>query len=158
MHGFNLVLGSILAFPWAQRLLVSAQRLVTFFRASHMPLALLRQAAQRFGITRGLHSSNKTRFTSKHECISSVVANHPAFQYVLTHHRVNISNEDVIDIIKDTSFWGGLSMLNKLLTPLTEVIVGVQSNHSTLADICRCEAGCGCMGSSGRRRGCRFLA
>lgn len=75
MHGFNLVLGSILAFPWAQQLVVSAQRVVTYFRASHQPLALLRNAADRFGIKKALHNANKTRFTSKDECIKSVLAN-----------------------------------------------------------------------------------
>ena len=60
MHGFNLVLGSVLSFPWAQRLVVSAQRVVTYFKASHMPLALLRDAAERNNINTGLRSANKT--------------------------------------------------------------------------------------------------
>ena len=62
MHGFNLVLGSILAYPWAQELLVQAQRVVTYFRASHRPLELVRQAAAQFQISKGLHSANTTRF------------------------------------------------------------------------------------------------
>jgi hypothetical protein len=49
MHAFALLLGSILALPWAKELVTNAQRVVTFFRASHQPLALLRPAADELG-------------------------------------------------------------------------------------------------------------
>lgn len=137
MHGFNLVLGSILSFPWAQQLVVSAQRVVTYFRASHQPLALLRDAADRFGIKKALHSANKTRFTSKDECIKSVLANQPAFAYVLQHHRQAIKNPDVVKLIEDPTFWADLAKLQKVVAPLSKVIMAVQANDSTLADTCR---------------------
>lgn len=138
MHGFNLVLGSILAHPWAQQLLVQAQRVVTYFRASHLPLQLLRTAATNFNISRGLHSSNTTRFTSKHECTSSVATLQPAFQFVLNNEADAIKNKDVVDILGDPCFWADLPKLNKLQEPLTKVITLVQSNRTTLADVCRC--------------------
>jgi hypothetical protein len=137
MHGFNLVLGSLLAFPWAQELLVSAQRVVTYFRASHQPLALLRSAAERLAIERGLHSANKTRFTSKHECVESVLRHQPAFSLVLNQQRTAINNSDVLAVIDDVSFWADLTKLNKVMLPLTKVIMAVQGNDSTLADVCR---------------------
>ena len=138
MHAFNLVLGSLLAFPWAQELLLSAQRVVTYFRASHQPLALLRSAAERLDIKRGLHSANKTRFTSKHECVESVLRHQPAFGLVLNQHPAAISNPEVVTIIGNLGFWADLAKLNKLMLPLTKVIMAVQSNKSTLADVCRC--------------------
>jgi hypothetical protein len=138
MHGFNLVLGSVLSFPWAQRLVVSAQRVVTYFKASHMPLALLRDAAERNNINTGLRSANKTRFTSKHDCIKSVLTNQPAFTILLQQHRNAITNADVVDILEDHTFWADLSQLDKVLAPLSKVIMAVQANRSMLADVCRC--------------------
>ena len=142
MHGFNLVLGSILAYPWAQELLVQAQRVVTYFRASHRPLELVRQAAAQFQISKGLHSANTTRFTSKHECTDSVATLQPAFQYVVSTEADAIKNADVLDILRDPSFWADLPKLNKLQEPLTKVIKLVQSNRTTLADVCRCVMCC----------------
>jgi hypothetical protein len=137
MHAFNLVLGSVLSFRWAQELLVSAQRVVTYFRASHQPLALLRAAAERFNIKRALHSANKTRFTSKHECVQSVLQNQPAFTLVLQENRTAINNSDVVTIISDPVFWADLGKLNKVMLPFTKVIMAVQGNDSTLGDVCR---------------------
>lgn len=137
MHGFNLVLGSIMAFGWAERLVVGAQRLVTHFRASHRALALLRQAAAQFNIKQGLHSANKTRFTSKYLCTRSVEAHTAAFSFILTNHPDAITNPDVMTILEDVSFWRELPKLNKLLAPLDKVITAVQSNKTTLADVCR---------------------
>ncbi len=73
MHGFGLVMGSMLAHPWAKKLVVAAQKLVTFFRASSRPMALLRQEAALQGIFTTLSSSNKTRMTSVQICINSVL-------------------------------------------------------------------------------------
>jgi hypothetical protein len=90
MHGFSLVLKSVLAHPWAKDLLMRAQQVVTYFRASHAPLAALRAAAEELGITQGLQSSNTTRMTSGYGCTSSVQRNAPAFTRMQSSTDVEI--------------------------------------------------------------------
>jgi hypothetical protein len=46
MHGFSLTLGSTISHPYATEIISSACEVVTFFRASHKPYALLKEAAQ----------------------------------------------------------------------------------------------------------------
>lgn len=48
MHAFSLLIGSVLGHSWAQTMVSKAQRLVTYFRASHQPLAALQQAQRIF--------------------------------------------------------------------------------------------------------------
>jgi hypothetical protein len=62
----------------------------------------------------------------------------PAFQFVLNNEADAIRNEDVLGILGDPTFWADLPKLNKLQEPLTKVITLVQSNRTTLADVCRC--------------------
>lgn len=64
MHGFGLVIGSILGHKWARAVVKQAQRLVTFFRASHKAIKFLRLAAIAREITKLLRTANATRFTS----------------------------------------------------------------------------------------------
>eukprot|EP00775_Hariotina_reticulata_P003312 gene3312-3588_t len=139
MHGFNLVLGSILSHPWAQEVITKSQSIVTYFRASHQPLAFLRAAAKQCGVKQELQSSNKTRFTSKHMCTSSVQANAPAFNVLLgdATQAAAIRNPDVLAVLEDNTYWNDLKKLNRLQEPLTQVIMAVQRGNATMADVCR---------------------
>lgn len=139
MHGFSLVLKSVLAYPWAKDLLVRAQQVVTYFRASHAPLAALRAAAKQLEITKSLQSSNTTRMTSSYGCTSSVEAHQPAFSLMRrSSSDVQITNLDVVDTLDDAAFWPSLSNLNKVLAPISRVIMVVQGDATTLADVSRC--------------------
>jgi hypothetical protein len=137
MHGFNLVLGSVLAYSWSKNLVVRAQQVVTYFRASHAPLAALRKAAEELHITQGLQSSNTTRFTSNYACTSSVQGHAPAFTLVKQRGSVVITNQDVAATLEDAAFWADLAKLNKVLKPISRVVMVVQGDSTTLADICR---------------------
>lgn len=138
MHGFNLVLGSVLAYSWSKNLVVRAQQVVTYFRASHAPLAALRKAAEELQITQGLQSSNTTRFTSNYACTSSVQGHAPAFTLVKQRGSVVITNQDVAATLEDAAFWADLAKLNKVLKPISRVVMVVQGDSTTMADICRC--------------------
>ena len=139
MHGFSLVLKSVLAYPWAKDLLVRAQQVVTYFRASHAPLAALRAAAKQLEITKSLQSSNTTRMTSSYGCTSSVQEHQPAFTLMRSSSSdVQITNLDVVDTLDDAAFWASLSNLNKVLAPISRVIMVVQGDATTLADVSRC--------------------
>jgi hypothetical protein len=132
------VLKSFLTHPWAKGLLIRAQQVVTYFRASHAPLAALRAAAEALGITHGLQSSNTTRMTSGYSCTSSVQRNAPAFTRMQSSSDVEITNSDVEQTLGDAAFWADLAKLNKMLAPICRVIMVVQGDSTTLADVSRC--------------------
>eukprot|EP00898_Chlorokybus_atmophyticus_P007964 jgi/Chlat1/8169/Chrsp76S07652 len=123
--------------------------IVTYFRTSHRPLALLKNAAKAHGINTTLYSSNKTRFTSVHRCHTSHVGSacrrclesvqHLEGPLRLVHrqHRDAMRNNTVVAIIDDHSFWEGLASLCELLQPFSKVIMAVQAADATLADITR---------------------
>ncbi|KAL0019152.1 hypothetical protein WJX77_011765 [Trebouxia sp. C0004] len=86
MHAFSTCMGSLLGHQWAQRLIKRVQDLITSIRASHRPKALLEEIARRMGISRMLITSNKTRFTSVHASIESVLRLQPALQELARQH------------------------------------------------------------------------
>eukprot|EP00898_Chlorokybus_atmophyticus_P001775 jgi/Chlat1/2599/Chrsp178S02496 len=122
VHSFFLVMGSCMSHHWAKRLITNAQEVVTYFKAAHKPLALLKMAAKADGIIGTLYSSNKTRFTS-----------------VCRVHAGDIKNGVVMDIVRDVDreFWDGLGAIDKLLQPFTKVIMAAQCARTTLADVTR---------------------
>lgn len=72
MHGFALLVGSILSHAWASGLVARCQRIVTFFRHSNRMRELLSVKAKALQINSGLVSSNTTRFTSVQLMLQSV--------------------------------------------------------------------------------------
>ncbi len=83
MHGFALVIGSLLAHSWAASIIKRAQVLVRYFRNSHQQHAKLQQLAEQQGITIGLQRANTTRFTSAYLCLDSVRKYEPVFRALL---------------------------------------------------------------------------
>ena len=63
------------------------QSVVTFFRASHKPLALLKEPAASRGIKRMLVTSNKTRFTSVHAMLESVLRLKDSLLWMVKDHK-----------------------------------------------------------------------
>jgi hypothetical protein len=140
MHAFALLLGSVMAHDWAKHLLSKAQRIVSYFNASHKPLALFREALQQQpGQKVGLQSSNSTRLTSVHLCESSVLRNQGTFSSMLAKPagREAVSNGDVLRLLEDLHFFGDLRMLDAVLQPIAWVIMAVQRRDTTLADVTR---------------------
>jgi len=43
----------------------------------------------------------------------------------------------VSEALNDRAFWGGLELLNALLEPVSAVIMAVQADDATLADVTR---------------------
>ncbi len=76
MHGFNLAMKDIVAYPAAKEAASSLQRIVAWFRNSHQAGALLRAERKRDGLQpRALVKANRTRFTSLLDAISSLLDN-----------------------------------------------------------------------------------
>ena len=122
--------------PHATQLVTKAQKLVTFFRASHQPLAHLNKVAAALGIKRSLITSNKTRFTSVHACLESVVRLQSALTEVARQHK-DLLSAAVLSIIDDLMFFAKLKQICQLLEPFTLVITAVQAARTTLADVMR---------------------
>jgi hypothetical protein len=142
MHAFALVMLSIMAHIWAKSLIVVAQRIVTYFRASHKPMATLQRIAASRRIRTTLVSSNKTRLTSVHLCIQSLIQLQPAFSEYLELAKTDSSlmpatQQELQEALSDFDWWAKLQKLNKLLQPFSEVIMAIQSQQSTLADVSR---------------------
>lgn len=141
MHGFALIIGNITSHPWAREVVVKATRLITFMRASHQPLARLREHAAQVNIKTGLRQPNKTRFTSLCLALEALLALQPAFLVFRSQpdsfNTISAKGADVKDIIRDNGFWDQAELLLKVLQPLSQVIMAVQSTTTILADITR---------------------
>lgn len=142
MHAFALVLVSIMAHTWAKSLVSMAQRVVTYFRASHKPLATLQRIAASRKIRTTLVSSNKTRLTSMHLCIQSLIQLQPAFSEYLEQAKTDATlmpaaQQELKDALSDFAWWANLQRLEKVMKPFSEVIMAIQSYQATLADVSR---------------------
>lgn len=137
MHAFSTCMGSTFGHPWVKRLLKRGQKLITFINASHRPHALLKQTAAALGIKRLLVTSNKTCFTSVHASIESIVRLQPALEKIVRQHPGMMPGE-VEGIITDEVMFLHMQQVCKLLEPFTLVIMAVQSDECTLADVQRC--------------------
>jgi len=137
MHAFALVMAAVLAHPHFRSRVAEAQRIVTYFRASHQPLAMLNDAIRSQGINGGgLQSSNKTRFTSVHLMLASINRVEGPLRSVLSQPDI-IKPGPVRESLGSTTFWREIDIMCKLLQPFTQVIMAIQSRDATLADVTR---------------------
>ena len=136
MHAFNLVMTSFVGHSWALAIIKRSQRLVTFMRASHRPWGLVLQQAAALGIKKVLSSANSTRFTSTLTRLESILALEPALRLVVSKGDHGIA-ADVVDILTDPAYWREVELLCALLRPVAQVVMGIQSDQSTLADCTR---------------------
>lgn len=97
------------------------------------PKALLEKIAKRMGIKRMLITSNKTRFTSVHASIESVLRLQPALQEVLREEPGCLTDK-LVKYISDDMFFIMIKQLCKILEPFTLVIQAAQAACATLAD------------------------
>lgn len=95
MHAFSLLIGSILGHAWSCAVVAKAQKVVSYFRASHRPLALLTKEALHLQINATPVTSNTTRFTSVHLCLESLRKLEAAFNAVLEKEKSCIANKEV---------------------------------------------------------------
>ena len=135
MHGFHLVMGSIFPDSWAARLVSQAQRIVTFFRSSHIPLSKLYQEAHRIGITTLLVTPNKTRCTSVADMLASILKFKLPLQSVANGSVVKDSK--VRRLVHNDRFWMDGKSISSILEPFSLVVVAIQAKDSLLADVFR---------------------
>jgi hypothetical protein len=91
MHAFGSILEAIAKHSSAKAVIKKAPEIVTFFRASHIPGELIRNAEAHFGDIRkhmsGLKSNNSTRMTSVQLCMAAVLNNMMTLKKVVTEHE-----------------------------------------------------------------------
>jgi hypothetical protein len=136
MHGFHLVIGSILSYAWAKAVVADAQRIVTYFKASHFPLEKLYGERDRQGIKTGLVTSNATRFTSVADMMNSLLVLRHALQSIASAALVTVPR--VLKINKSDRFWINLKSISMMLQPFTLVVMAIQHKEALLADVFRC--------------------
>jgi hypothetical protein len=130
MHGFHLVIGSILAFPWAKAIVGNAQRVVTYFKASHMGVHKLYEESRRQGIKTGLVTSNTTRFTSVADMNQSLLLLKLCLQSISNSALVKVQR--VLKIIQSDRFWTNLKTISAMLQPFTLVVMAICNPRSQL--------------------------
>jgi hypothetical protein len=131
MHAFSLVVGTVCSHPWARDIIHKAQTIVTYFRASHRPLAQLELAAKEAKITTSLVTSTKTRFNSVYLCMKSVLVNEGAFREL----DQTMYKKQVTAILADVEFWRSLASMCDILQPFSAAITSVQGDGTTFADV-----------------------
>lgn len=136
MHAFNTCMGSLMGHAWAKKIVKRSQKVVTSIRASHLPMHELSKIAKRMGITRMLITSNKTRFTSVHAMMESLVRLEPALTE-LAIKQPYLLTPKALALLTDDMFFLKLKKLCFLLEPFTLVIYAVQGNDTTAADVMR---------------------
>ena len=137
MHCFSTCMGSVMGHKWAENIVSRTQSVVTFFRASHKPLGLLKHNAAAKGIKRMLVTSNKTRFTSVHGLLESVLRLRESLMWLVSEHRTLLSATVLAALADHEELFLGISQLCQLLVPFTLVIHAVQSDDATMADVMR---------------------
>lgn len=104
MHAMSTTMASVMRHSYATGMITQAQKLVTFFRASHQPLALLKKLAHSMGIKRMLITSNKTRFTSVHASLESVARLQSVLQEIARQQPALLSKAVIKTINNDMFF------------------------------------------------------
>lgn len=121
-HGFSLVAKSLTAHPWAASVIARAQRVVTYFRASHRTPALFNQKRLEQDITIGLVTSTTTRFNSVIACLQSVYKNKITFLAINQRHASDISVPAVLATIGDDDVWTVRTCYRTIATWLHECL------------------------------------
>lgn len=137
MHAFSLVIGSILSHQHIAGVVKNCQRIVTYFKHSHQPAALLAKEAKERGINSGLVTSNTTRFTSVCMCLESVLKLRRVLESLAERQPAVISKREVKAVILDDGHWATLQVLVSLLRPFCLVVTAIQSKTALLADVFR---------------------
>lgn len=121
MHGWAKLIRGVVSYPAARNAVTSAQRIVTFVRASHATLAAFQDLYKTLKLKGGgLATSNTTRLTSVIVMMASVARNQPALQGLLGYDGLRLPPE-IKSILQDPGFWRMVKALAQLLRPVEQV-------------------------------------
>ncbi|CAB4479466.1 unnamed protein product [Rhizophagus irregularis] len=127
----NLTLGH----DMAKQTIKSCNRIISFFKQSHIVGKLLADAATTLQIEGGgLKTYSETRWTSMYEAANSVSRLRIALEHVLMNNPDEITNKSVKRSIKSSEFFVNVNKLTKVLKPIKTAITLLESASTNLAD------------------------
>ncbi|GET66710.1 ribonuclease H-like domain-containing protein [Rhizophagus irregularis DAOM 181602=DAOM 197198] len=134
-HCINLISSDIVKVDQVKCLVKRANILTRYFKNSTLASTWLKEAIDAKNIAGGgLKTYIETRWTTVHECTSSVYRLKDALLHVLDNHEREISNEAVKAILKKRGFFDDIRILSDILEPIKKAILMLEGSNVTLAD------------------------
>ncbi|GET57371.1 ribonuclease H-like domain-containing protein [Rhizophagus irregularis DAOM 181602=DAOM 197198] len=134
-HCINLISSDIVKVDQVKCLVKRANILTRYFKNSTLASTWLKEAIDAKNIAGGgLKTYIETRWTTVHECTSSVYRLKDALLHVLDNHEREISNEAVKAILKKRGFFDNIRILSDILEPIKKAILMLEGSNVTLAD------------------------
>ena len=143
MHALNLLLQSVMNHPELKELVKMSSGLTYFIGASHAAGSALRKGKKIFKKTRGLAKAGDTRFTAVHRCLQSVLELKRPLQYMAEMHPELFAKKEAMLAVltdsnpKSTEFFQLLAAVDAFLEPISQAVMAVQRDGTTLSDCCR---------------------
>ncbi|GET54841.1 ribonuclease H-like domain-containing protein [Rhizophagus irregularis DAOM 181602=DAOM 197198] len=134
-HFINLITKQIMGHDMAKQTIKSCNRIISFFKRSHIVGKLLADAATTLQIEGGgLKTYSETRWTSMYEAANSVSRLRIALEHVLMNNPDEITNKSVKKSIKSSEFFVNVNKLTKVLKLIKTAITLLESASTNLAD------------------------
>ncbi|GET65821.1 ribonuclease H-like domain-containing protein [Rhizophagus irregularis DAOM 181602=DAOM 197198] len=134
-HCINLISSDIVKVDQVKCLVKRANILTRYFKNSTLASTWLKEAIDAKNIAGGgLKTYIETRWTTVHECTSSVYRLKDALLHVLDNHEREIFNEAVKAILKKRGFFDDIRILSDILEPIKKAILMLEGSNVTLAD------------------------
>jgi hypothetical protein len=112
-----------------------ANRIVQFFKKSHKAAAILKEKIKQHEISGGgLKTYVETRWTTVHECVSSIVRLKNCLEDIRDNHPEVITTLSISTILHSRGFFSDMQHLSEMLFPIKNAILAVEAANSTLAD------------------------
>ncbi|GET50620.1 ribonuclease H-like domain-containing protein [Rhizophagus irregularis DAOM 181602=DAOM 197198] len=134
-HCINLISSDIVKVDQVKCLVKRANILTRYFKNSTLASTWLKEAIDAKNIAGGgLKMYIEIRWTTVHECTSSVYRLKDALLHVLNNHEREISNEAVKAILKKRGFFDDIRILSDILEPIKKAILMLEGSNIILAD------------------------
>ncbi|CAG8838938.1 39354_t:CDS:2, partial [Gigaspora margarita] len=131
-HCFNLISKDIIRHTFAEKIIQRANKLVGFFKKSHKAAAILNQKILQYQVSGGgLKTYVETRWTTVHECVSSIVRLKNCLEEIRENHSEFIS-PTILAILRSRGFFIDMQYLSDVLLPIREAILAVEANCAGL--------------------------
>ncbi|CAH1770183.1 3189_t:CDS:2, partial [Entrophospora sp. SA101] len=134
-HCINLISKDVIAHKFAKNLISKANIIVKYFKKSSLANSLLKSQIEKHRIQGGIIKSYvKTRWTSVHECLDSIIRLKRCLEEIRDEHSTSISNNSVISILRSRAFFEDVGYLANTLLPIKLAILEVEGRSTNLAD------------------------
>ncbi|CAB4490238.1 unnamed protein product [Rhizophagus irregularis] len=134
-HCYNLISKDIILHTFAERMIQRANRIIQFFKKSHKAAAILKEKIKQHEISGGgLKTYVETRWTTVHECVSSIVRLKNCLEDIRDNHSEVITTPAILTILHSRGFFSDMQHLSEVLFPIKNAILAVEAANSTLAD------------------------